>query len=195
MKCVIGLGNPGREYAMTRHNVGFMVLDRIADERDVPLKAGKGRYIAGSCRVGTSKVLLIKPTTYMNESGLAIRGVVDYYRLEAQDILVVYDDVALPLGRLRIRMQGSSGGQKGMESAIYHLKTDEFTRLRIGVGSEARGNMPLARFVLTSFRSEERELLQTVIETAKEAVDEWIVTDTERVMNRFNAIDLNKHEA
>ena len=82
-----------------------------------------------------------------------------------------------------------------MESAIYHLKTDEFTRLRIGVGSEARGNMPLARFVLTSFRSEERELLQTVIETAKEAVDEWIVTDTERVMNRFNAIDLNKHEA
>lgn len=184
MRIVIGLGNPGRQYEGTRHNVGWMVLDRIAEragwtgrgkERDAALVL-RGRYEA-------LDLVLVKPLTYMNESGIAVRKVLARERVPLEQLLVVADDFSLPLGRLRLREEGSAGGHNGLRSIIAEMGTQRFPRLRVGIGEPARGAVD---HVLTRFAAEELADLERVIDAAADAVISWASDGVARAGNRWN---------
>jgi PTH1 family peptidyl-tRNA hydrolase len=186
MKVVVGLGNPGADYERTRHNVGFEVIAELARR----LGGGKPRSRFEALLVETSwadqKVLLVRPQTYMNESGRAVRQVVDFFQLPLPDLLVVCDDFNLDLARLRMRPGGSSGGQKGLNSLIRHLGTENFARLRIGVGRPPE-RVDAADFVLTRFRRGELKPIEDAVTRAAEGVETWIRSGLDAAMNRVNA--------
>jgi peptidyl-tRNA hydrolase, PTH1 family len=186
MKLVVGLGNPGPKYAGTRHNVGFDVLDRLASS--APGSTVWTKFESELCDVtlGTEKVLLAAPQTFMNLSGRAVRGVVDFYKLTPQDLLVVCDDLNLEPGRLRLRSSGSAGGQKGLQNIIQHLGTQEFARLRIGIGRPP-GRMDASAYVLQRFSDREREIMDVSIAEAAEGVGLWVREGIQAAMNRLNA--------
>jgi PTH1 family peptidyl-tRNA hydrolase len=186
MKAVIGLGNPGPEYAGTRHNVGFGVLAELARRQGAAQPKLKFEAEVFEVMLGSEKLLLVAPQTYMNNSGRSVRKLVDFYRLPIDDLLVVCDDLNLDTGRLRIRQAGSAGGQKGLGDMIARLGTQEFSRLRIGVGRPP-GRMNAADYVLRRFRAEERELIEPALSFAADAVEIWCKEGTEAAMNRFNA--------
>lgn len=194
MKIVLGLGNPGREYEATRHNVGWRVVDRVAGSLEGagefrPKRKFGGFIAEGTARgpAGQERVLLVKPETYMNLSGECGRAVADYYGVEAESLLVVADDVNLPLARLRFRRGGSSGGHNGLESIIRHLGTEAFPRLRVGVGRPAGAEEEgLTGHVLGGFSREEAPLARRAEERAAEAVGEWIGSGIEPCMDRYN---------
>lgn len=188
MKIVVGLGNPGSRYTGTRHNVGFRVVEGIASELDGVFKPGKKQCEQATVRVKSEKVLLVKPTTYMNASGVCVKAVLSYYRCEASDLIVVCDDVNLPVGRLRIRKSGSDGGNNGLASVIYQLETDEFVRVRLGVAHERMSKMDLADFVLSRFESDEQTVMEKAIAAAVEAVFAINVRGVDIAMNRFNGL-------
>lgn len=182
MKAIVGLGNPGREYAGTRHNIGFDVLDEVARRWHVQLRPWKS--VADVAVVGTRGVVLVEPQTYMNLSGDAVSRIAAFHKLEPADVLVVVDEVQLPLGRLRVRRGGSAGGHNGLKSIIQHIGA-EFPRLRIGVG---RGDprWDLADHVLSKFGREEREAVADVVNRAADAVELFAGEGLDVVMNRFN---------
>jgi PTH1 family peptidyl-tRNA hydrolase len=191
VRLIIGLGNPGEKYARTRHNVGFDVLDALARRWQIPLsnhrkfqgEFGEGMAIAGQ------KVFLLKPATYMNRSGQAVRAVLDWYKLPADSILVIYDDMALPLGKLRLRPSGSAGGHNGMKSLIAHLNTQDFKRLRVGIGStQPNGDRDQAvvAHVLGKFAPDEKPLVNTALDWAVDAVETLMKQGTEVAMSAFN---------
>jgi PTH1 family peptidyl-tRNA hydrolase len=182
---IVGLGNPGRRYAGTRHNAGFEVVDRLAQQWSAAFAGGKGEYLVATAHIAAGRVLLAKPTTFMNLSGHAVQGLTAFYRVEMERLLLVSDDVNMQLGSIRLRPGGSSGGHKGLEDVIYQLGRDDFARLRIGVGSE---RMPpdLTGFVLEPFRSEERSVIDETIALAAEAVETWLESGLDEAMNRFN---------
>ena len=184
IRLVVGLGNPGREYAGTRHNVGFEVLDRLAVRRRLEPWAFKNDWQTLWAREG-SQFLFLKPQTFMNESGRAVGGAVRFYKLLPESVLVVYDDVALPIGRLRLRPDGSAGGQNGMRSIIEHLGTSAFPRLRVGIGA-ARGSSGMVGHVLGKFRSDEREEAAVAVERATDAVEHALAHGLEAAMNVYN---------
>lgn len=190
MKIVVGLGNPGREYAGTRHNVGFEVADRLAAAHtDGAWRAG-GSVLQVRWRRGAADedVLIVKPLTFMNLSGEAVGEVIRFYKVPVGDVLIVCDDVNLPLGRLRARASGSEGGHNGLKSIAQHLGTIEYPRLRIGVGrGDARRD--LADHVLARFEPEEAELAAEAVARAAEAVGLWIAEGLVRMMNSFNRAD------
>ncbi len=188
MKVIAGLGNPGSRYAPTRHNVGFMVVDRLAGRLRSSFRAGKGDYEWTEFLHGDERALLVKPMTFMNNSGEAVRDVVQFFKVSLFDVLVVCDDAALPLGRMRLRPQGSDGGQNGLKSVILHLNTDRFPRLRIGISNEHMAGMDLADFVLSRFTEKERDLLPLVVDSAADAALMWCTEGSEKVMNRYNAM-------
>jgi peptidyl-tRNA hydrolase, PTH1 family len=182
MKAIVGLGNPGREYAGTRHNIGFDVLDEVARRWQVQLRPWKS--VADVAVVGTRGVVLVEPQTYMNLSGDAVSRVAAFHKLEPTDVLVVVDEVQLPLGRLRVRRSGSAGGHNGLKSIIQHIGA-EFPRLRVGVG---RGDPTwnLADHVLSKFERAERDAVADVVGRAADAVELFADEGLEVVMNRFN---------
>lgn len=182
---VVGLGNPGPSYANTRHNVGFAVIERLAAKLNAPNPRRLHAALVSQCEVGDQTLVLVQPMTYMNRSGQAVRPLLDSFGLTPGDLLVVYDDVALPVGTLRIRRRGSAGGHNGMKSVISSLNSEEFARLRIGVGSPEEKD--LADYVLSPFRLSERPLVDAAIEAAAEAVLVWVTSGVEEAMNRFNA--------
>lgn len=184
MKVIIGLGNPGRDYEKTRHNVGFMVIDEIANK--LGISGGKEKFDAVLLEdfVGQEKVVLVKPLTFMNDSGRAVRRIIDFYSLNPTDIIVIYDDVDIDLGKLRIRKNGSAGTHNGMKSIIYELKSDNFPRVRLGINKEKRGD--LKRFVLKKFSKEEVPLLIDVVKRAADAAISMVEDDIDKVMNQFN---------
>ncbi len=185
MIAIFGLGNPGREYEMTRHNVGFMVVDALAEKIGFSFKPGRGDYLIGSGRHAGKEILLVKPLTYMNNSGVAVKDVVERYKIELRDILVICDDLNLPLGVIRIRQKGSDGGHNGLYSIIYHLKSIEFPRLRCGIGNlEKMKNM--VDFVLSKFDGDEIEILNEMIAKAVDATLCFISDGILVAMNRFN---------
>jgi peptidyl-tRNA hydrolase, PTH1 family len=186
MKLVVGLGNPGPKYAGTRHNVGFDVLDRLA--ATAPGSTVWTKLQAELCDItlGTEKLLLAAPQTFMNLSGRAVRELVDFYKLTPQDLLVVCDDLNLEPGRVRLRSSGSSGGQKGLQNIIQHLGTQEFARLRIGIGRPP-GRMDAAAYVLQRFTDSEREILDVCIAEAADGVRLWVREGIQAAMNRLNA--------
>ncbi|HEY6563724.1 MAG TPA: aminoacyl-tRNA hydrolase [Pirellulaceae bacterium] len=185
MKLVVGLGNPGRKYEGTRHNVGFEVLRELASRQGVtPREKFHGDWLETSW--GTERVGLLMPRTYMNVSGKSVHAAVEFFRVELAELLVVSDDFHLDLGRLRIRRTGSAGGQKGLADIIRQLGTDQFARLRIGSGSPPATWDP-ADFVLSRFTEHERPSMQASIQAAADAVVVWIQEGVEAAMNRYNS--------
>ncbi len=182
---IIGLGNPGKKYQNTRHNVGFMVVDDIARALGLRFQQGRGDYLQASGMVEQKKVTLIKPLTFVNNSGLAVRQSVQFYKCELSDILVIVDDFQIPLGVIRIRKQGSDGGHNGLASIISHLGTRDFSRLRVGIGRETPIDNWVS-FVLSDFSQEEMKLLEQVIPIAREATISFVVEGVEKAMNKFN---------
>ena len=192
LQLIVGLGNPGPQYANTRHNCGFMVVDQLAERWGIPLaleKQFQGSYGEGFALGGKRR--LLKPATYMNRSGEAVRAVLDWYKLDPRSVLVVYDDVDLPLGRLRLRGSGSAGGHNGMKSVIQHLGSEAFPRLRLGVG-RPKGNQDMVGHVLGRFEPTEQAVLERVLRAAVEAVECCLQEGLRAAMNRFNPLDLSE---
>jgi peptidyl-tRNA hydrolase, PTH1 family len=184
---IVGLGNPGAKYDGTRHNIGFVVVDALARAWNVPMTENKKfhGWFGEGLALRSSKVRLLKPSTYMNDSGRAIRAVLDWYKIPPEAVLVVYDDMDLPVGRLRLRLSGSAGGQNGMKSAIAHLGTDQFPRLRIGIGSKAAGRDAVDH-VLGSFTPTDKALILEVLDLAVGAIETSLHQGVQQSMNRYN---------
>ncbi|MEE9557813.1 MAG: aminoacyl-tRNA hydrolase [Candidatus Adiutricales bacterium] len=185
MRLVAGLGNPGQKYLGTRHNLGFEVVKLFSERHGINLNQKRFLSLLGQGRIGGTKVFLLLPQTYMNLSGRAVRQIVDYFDLATRDILIVYDDMDVELGRIKITAQGSAGGHKGMVSIIEHLKTTEFNRIKIGIGrSDPR--MSGESFVLSRFRPEEEKIIQHSVETAVDAVELVLGQGLAEAQERFN---------
>ena len=183
---VVFLGNPGAKYDGTRHNVGWSVGDVIAGRCGVKIQRLKNRALTARCTLGGHEVLLVKPQTYMNLSGEAVRPLADFYKLPAERILVVSDEIALAPGRLRLRPGGSAGGHNGLKSIIQHLGTDQFPRLRLGVGAPPHPDYDMADWVLSSFKNQDAEDMAAAAKRAAQAVECYILNGPEKTMNRFN---------
>ena len=186
MFIIVGLGNPTLQYRGTRHNVGFDVIDTLADKYNIAVETRKSRALIGKGIIAGQKVLLVKPQTYMNLSGESIGELVSYYKVdEEQELLVIYDDVSLDVGQLRIRRKGSAGGHNGIKDIIRHLGTDVFPRIKIGVGEKPKG-YDLADYVLGHFSREEREMMEEGYQKAAEAVEMILAGELDEAMNVFN---------
>lgn len=186
MHIIVGLGNPGSKYHKTRHNMGFDVIDSLVTEYRVPQSGVKFQAMVGSGIIGGEKVLLMKPLTYMNLSGNAVREAVDFYKIDPEtELLVISDDIDLEPGRIRIRKQGSAGGQKGLKDIIEKLGTDRFTRIRVGTGAKPK-DWELADWVLSRFEKEERELVDAAVEKAAKAAAVVVTEGADKAMNLFN---------
>ena len=185
MKIIIGLGNPTREYQATRHNIGFDTITRLSDEYNIPLDFRKHKALCGKGYIGGEKVILAQPQTFMNLSGESVRELVDFYKVTNEDIIVIYDDVALDVGQLRIRPKGSAGGHNGIKSIIAHLGTEVFPRIRVGVGEKPK-NWDLADYVLGRFPEEEQPVIREALGRAAKACETMIVDGMEEAMNLYN---------
>jgi PTH1 family peptidyl-tRNA hydrolase len=181
MTVLVGLGNPGRNYSDTKHNFGFWVLDKFAEKRSLKFQAGKGDYLL----IKSNNIALVKPTTYMNNSGIAVADYCRYFQNIPEELLVVYDDIDLPLGTLRFKPNGGSGGHKGMESIIYQLESEDFNRLRIGISAENEMG-PSERYVLSPFPKDWKEKINEMIEKACDGIDYFLTHDMKETMNKFN---------
>jgi peptidyl-tRNA hydrolase, PTH1 family len=187
MKTVIGIGNYGKRYLGTRHNVGFEVVDLIARRHGTAATKKGYLSLTATVEMGGEQVLLVKPQTYVNETGQAARQVLDWFKLTPADVLVVCDDANLPLGSGRARRGGSSGGHKGLQSVIAHLGTEDFPRLRLGIGGTEKGGM--IDHVLSRFAPEEREVIEKVVSRAADAAALWVAEGMDACMNSFNYRD------
>lgn len=185
MKLIVGLGNPTGQYEGTRHNVGFEVIDRLVDEYGIGLDMVKHKGMYGKGRIEGQTVILLKPMTYMNLSGESVAAVASYYKIEPSDIIVVYDDINLDVGRLRVRGKGSAGGHNGIKNLIAHLHTEEFPRVRVGVGMKPP-RMDLADYVLSRFTKEEQEKMNEGYDRAVKAVAMLVSDELEQAMNDYN---------
>ena len=186
MHIIIGLGNPGDKYRSTRHNVGFETMDKLSYDCSIPMKKNtRLRAVVGEGRLGSHKIMLVQPTTYMNRSGEAVQAILNFYKLTPADIIVVYDDVSLSLGEIRVRERGSAGGQKGMVDIIAALGTDEFPRVRIGVGEKPDG-WTLSNYVLSRFHKAEWDAMIQGVTKAGDAVKLILDNGMMDAMNKFN---------
>ena len=184
MKLVIGLGNKGKQYENTRHNMGFMLVDRYLQYKNIPLKFKEkfnAMYI--ETNINGEKVIFIKPMTYMNNSGIAVRAFVDFYKLNSEDVLVISDDLDLDLGKFRLRRNGSSGGHNGLKSIISHLGTDNFKRLRIGISNDKDD---VINYVLSKFSKKELNEIATMFDTVVDVLDDYFVMDFTSLMSKYN---------
>lgn len=184
MKIIAGLGNPGKEYENTKHNVGFLTIDILAEKYDIKVNKIKFKGLIGEGMIGTEKVILVKPQTYMNLSGQCIREIVAFYKLDMEDLVVIYDDIDLPMGNLRIRKKGSAGTHNGMRSIIYDLQDDGFPRVRVGIGGERKGD--LANYVISGFSGDDRKLIEEAIVKAADAVACLVEDGIDRAMVDYN---------
>ncbi len=185
MYIIAGLGNPGGKYENTRHNVGFEVIDILADRMGICVDEKKHRALCGKGVLEGEKVVLVKPQTFMNLSGESVRSAADYYKVEADHIIVVFDDISLEPGQLRIRGKGSAGGHNGIKNIIAHLGTKEFPRVKVGIGEKPRG-MDLADYVLSHFSKGEKEAMEEAYKEAAAAVAVMVGQGMDEAMNRFN---------
>lgn len=184
---MVGLGNPGSKYRETRHNVGFMVLEELCTRWRCALREGRGEYYSGTVHRDEREIVLLAPTTYMNNSGIAVRQAMEVFTVGLDQCLVIADDLALPLGTLRLRRAGSDGGHNGLSSVVYHLESDAFPRLRCGIGSPAMpAGEETAAFVLSPFEPGEREAAAAMVRRAADAVESFVQTGIEKTMNVFN---------
>ncbi|TJX15595.1 aminoacyl-tRNA hydrolase [Tissierella creatinini] len=185
MYVVVGLGNPGKDYTNTRHNVGFDTVDILARRNKIDLNKIKFNAVYGEGRIGNEKVLLVKPQTFMNNSGISIREIIQFYKLPAQNIIVIVDDIDIEFSTVRVKQKGSAGSHNGLKSIIYHLQNENFPRVKIGIGKKGP-NQELADFVLSRFSKEDRQEIEISLMTAAEAVENIIMQDINYAMNKFN---------
>lgn len=186
MFIIVGLGNPGREYEDTRHNIGFQVIERLAEQEHIPVLEKKHRALIGKGYIGGQKVILAKPLTYMNLSGESVRELVDYYKVdEKEELLVISDDISLPPGQLRLRKKGSAGGHNGLKNIIAHLGHEEFRRLKMGVGEKPEG-WDLVDHVLGHFSREDKKEMEKAVGEAADAIRMVLHDGMEAAMNHFN---------
>ncbi|RXJ00910.1 aminoacyl-tRNA hydrolase [Anaerobacillus alkaliphilus] len=185
MKLIVGLGNPGAKYEDTRHNIGFRVIDELSKTFNIPLKQEKFKGVFGFETINGEKVFLLKPLTYMNLSGESVRPVMDFYKISIDDVVVIYDDLDIPPGKIRLRQKGGHGGHNGIKSLLAHLGTENFKRIRIGVGRPESG-VAVANYVLGGFRADERQEVEEAVTQAVKACESWLSQDFLKVMNTFN---------
>src|SRR3990172_5085425 len=184
---IIGLGNPGREYAFNRHNVGFMAVDRFAKAHKTACTGRQGRALVTSVRLGETPVILAKPQTFMNLSGEAVKSLLKFYDVPLMQLLVCFDDIDLPVGAIRIRPEGGSAGQNGMKSIIEHLGTQEFPRLRLGIGRPpGTRSVDAADYVLQDFKGFDAEVIESTLDKAVQVIETFIQEGIVTAMNRFN---------
>ena len=181
MHILVGLGNPGRKYSDTKHNFGLWVLNRFTEKRSLTFQAGKGDYLLAK----KGDLICIKPTSFMNNSGMPVLDVKQFFKVEPNQLLVVYDDIDLPLGTIRFRDGGGTGGHKGIESIIYHIQSENFNRLRIGIATEDEMR-PAEKYVLNPFRDGQKEIVNDMIEKACEGIEYYLSHDIKETMNQFN---------
>ena len=194
MFIIAGLGNPTLQYEGTRHNVGFDVIDMLADRYNISVDGRKGRALIGKGMIGGQKVLLVKPQTYMNLSGESVRELVNYYKVDPEsELIVVYDDISLAPGQIRSRKIGSAGGHYGIKIIIANLGTDRFMRVKVGVGEKPK-NWDLADYVLSPFTKDERPLVNLAIEHAAKAIEQMLNGDVDAAMNEYNRKSANPAE-
>lgn len=186
MYIIIGLGNPTKEYDKTRHNVGFAVIDELAERMNIEVEEKKHRALCGKGMLNGQKVVLAKPQTFMNLSGESVRSIVDFYKVTSEEVIIIYDDISLEPGQLRIRTKGSAGGHNGIKSIIAHLGTQEFPRIRVGIG-EKPNRMDLADYVLSRFSKGEQVLMDDAFKEAADAAAMMVSEGADPAMNHFNA--------
>ena len=181
----MGLGNPGKEFEKTRHNLGYRLVDLIAQKKEKIWLPGKGEFLFCKIEIEDRDIYLVKPLTFMNMSGLAVKQCLERFELDIKELLVLCDDVNLPLGKIRIREEGTEGGHKGLRSIIYYLNSTEFVRLRMGIGDKPEG-ADLEKWVLEQFNSDEEKIVEEMLQRSYQATEECIVQEIKEVMNRFN---------
>jgi len=186
MKLIVGLGNPGREYEKTRHNVGFMVIDRLALNLGINVDKKMLKALVGQGQINGEKVILAKPQTYMNLSGEAVGMLLSWFKLTASDLLIIYDDLDLPPGKLRLRAGGGSGGHKGVQSIIQVIGTEHFPRVRVGIGRPPEPDFETVSYVLSRFGNDEAKAIEEALDLAREAVICAVRDGIERAMNLYN---------
>ncbi len=195
MKLIVGLGNPGSQYELTRHNIGFIILDLFADSLGIKFKEGKGDWYESKGKLSDEEIYLLKPTTYMNNSGVAVKDFVDRNNISINDVLVVVDDFQIPLGTIRLRKDGTDGGHNGLSSIIYSLSTDEFPRMRIGIGrDEAIRKEEFVDFVLSNFTGEEINILKELMPVYLECIKSFVAHGITKTMNEYNRFFLKKQK-
>lgn len=184
MYVIVGLGNPGKQYENTRHNIGFITIDYLADELGISVNRIKHKALTGEGRIGREKVLLVKPQTYMNLSGESVREIMEYYKVDIENLIVIYDDIDIAKGSVRIRKKGSAGTHNGMRSIIRLLGDDGFPRVRIGIGKDDR--IPLVDYVIGGFRKDEVGIMEDAVRHAAKGVQGIVEEGVERAMSRYN---------
>lgn len=193
MKVIVGLGNPGREYAQTKHNVGFMLLDALAEKMGITDWQSKFDALIAEGRMGTEKILLVKPQTYMNESGRAVGPLMNWYKLMPEQLIVAHDDMDIPAGSIRIRKKGSAGGHNGIKSVLAHLGDENFSRVRIGIGRPLPG-WTVINHVLAPFQEEDVPKIKEAIQYLLPAVECIVTEDTDKAMNLYNPKKVKKQK-
>lgn len=183
---VVGLGNPGPKYEWTRHNMGFLVIDELAERENIPVQRLKFKALTNTAVIGGASVLLMKPTTYMNLSGESVIQAAQFYKIPPERVLVISDDVSLPQGKLRIRRSGSAGGHNGLKNIIQHLGTDQFPRIKVGVGGKPHPDSDMVDWVLGSPKGEDRKVIEEAVGRAADAVALLLEQGTDAAMARFN---------
>ena len=194
MFLIVGLGNPGVEYAATRHNIGFDMITYLSDKYNIPVNSREGKALVGKGILAGEKVMLAQPQTYMNLSGESVRALMDYYKIDIEDLLVIYDDISLDVGQIRMRGKGSAGGHNGIKSIIQHTGTQEFARIKIGVGQKPEGG-DLVKHVLGRFSREEDRMFRDVFALAEEGLLAWLQEDMKSAMNKVNGRRIERNEA
>lgn len=189
MYYIVGLGNPGLQYENTRHNVGFMTIDYLANKYDIDVRKSKFKSLYGQGEISGHKVMLIKPQTYMNNSGEAVRDLRNFYKFDIDKLIVIYDDIDIDFGTIRIRKKGSAGSHNGMKSIIYQIQDDKFPRIKISVGKKPE-YMNLANFVLSGFSKNEVGIIEDEIRLASDAVEIILASDIDKAMNKYNSVKL-----
>lgn len=184
MKVIVGLGNPGSKYEFTRHNAGFLTVDLYAERNNFTIKKLKNKALIGETIINGEKVVFVKPQTFMNLSGESVLEIVNFYKIDvSKDLLVIYDDISLPLGKIRVRQKGSAGGHNGIKNIILHLGTDVFARLKLGISANDR---PLVDYVLGTFSKEELQVLRESALTGEKVIDSFIKDGVDKCMNLYN---------
>ena len=184
---IVGLGNPDKKYAFTRHNAGFLCVDMLAEKHGFTVKKLKFRSLLGDAVLGGHRCLILKPQTYMNLSGEAVREAAAFYKIPPERILVLFDDISLDVGKLRIRRKGTDGGHNGIKNIIYHLASDQFPRIKIGVGKKPHPDYDLADWVLSEFKKDEEAPLKSALENACSAVELLLDGEIDKAMNLYNS--------
>lgn len=184
---IVGLGNPGLQYEKTRHNVGFMAVDKLANDYNTEFNKHKMDAVFGECKIGDKRIIIAKPQTYMNLSGKAVSQIASFYKIPTDKIVVLFDDISLDVGKLRIRRKGSHGGHNGMKDIIELMGTDEITRVKIGVGAKPHPDYDLKDWVLGTFPKEQQSNLETALSNASKAVALIITKGTDSAMNKYNS--------